>query len=728
MIPSTGNYLLTIKDDTGRIIDGLNKVSNLALSTYINNTTESNSNPNIPPILYNHFIGDLTQYPEFTTSLPGTIYFIEFWNRGNNGLKIQTAKPTSNQNRSFPNQPYKYSNSIQEIVEWGEVTWNSDMSHFMSGAFNVILTASDIPDFSNVTDMSYMFSYAEKFNGNIGSWDTSKVIDMKHMFEGARIFNQPIGNWNTSNVENMSYMFSTGSTTYSNHPIFNQNISTKVVTLNGSTYTAWDTSKVKKMHSMFNYAIKFDQPIGNWNTSVVEDMSGMFFGAELFNNYIGDWNTAEVTNMSSMFTFAKIFNQDISTKTATLNGNTYTAWNTGKVTDMNRMFESSEKFDKYIGNWNTSKVEDMSRMFYNTISFNQDISTKIITQNNITYTAWDTYNVKDMSSMFFQAMVFNQPIVNWNTSAVIDMSGMFHNASVFNKNISTKEISLNNLVYNAWNTSIVIDMNNMFNGTSDFNQDIGNWNVENVTNMNRMFQDAIAFQSNLSNWNVSRVKDMTRMFDGAINFTSNLGRWNIAGIVEYFPPTGLSGITGLFNMLNNSGLTCTDFTNTLIGWANNTDILNKSLNLNNVGRYNLSGILEPRGYSTLGKSAFNTLISNNWTILSAIEDTNCATTVCTKPPTMDMIERTVAPSIIISLLNDNSETNKRNLNYNDSYNSFFTLKKGFVLPRSTNESQFVTGTLPEGLIYYDTTESCIKMYSRINGELKWKCISATCND
>jgi hypothetical protein len=39
-------------------------------------------------------------------------------------------------------------------------------------------------------------------------------------------------------------------------------------------------------------------------------------------------------------------------------------------------------------------------MFYQS-SFNEDIGTKVVTVNGITYTAWDTLNVTDMNFMFW---------------------------------------------------------------------------------------------------------------------------------------------------------------------------------------------------------------------------------------------------------------------------------------------------------------------------------------
>ncbi|WP_434343985.1 BspA family leucine-rich repeat surface protein [Mycoplasma sp. 06067-C1-B144P-99-0482-3] len=84
----------------------------------------------------------------------------------------------------------------------------------------------------------------------------------------------------------------------------------------------WDTSNVTNMRSMFIYAEKFNQPIGNWNTSNVTNMKRMFYGAKNFNQPIGNWDTSNVTNMEFMFYRADAFNQDISN----WNVNNVTKW------------------------------------------------------------------------------------------------------------------------------------------------------------------------------------------------------------------------------------------------------------------------------------------------------------------------------------------------------------------------------------------------------------------
>src|SRR5574344_360560 len=86
-------------------------------------------------------------------------------------------------------------------------------------------------DVSQITDMSYMFSYSG-FNGDVSNWNTSNVTNMQGMFSRAIEFNQPLN---------------------------------------------FDTSNVTSMESMFCYASAFNQPLNNWNTSNVTDMSYMFY-------------------------------------------------------------------------------------------------------------------------------------------------------------------------------------------------------------------------------------------------------------------------------------------------------------------------------------------------------------------------------------------------------------------------------------------------------------------
>ncbi|WP_434325789.1 BspA family leucine-rich repeat surface protein [Mycoplasma leachii] len=102
-------------------------------------------------------------------------------------------------------------------------------------------------DTSNITNMSVMFSVAEKFNQDISKWNTSNVTDISSMFTGAQKFNQDISSWDVSNVTNMHSMFYEAKN-------FNQNLS------------SWDASRVINMNGMFYGAKSFNQDLSNWDT------------------------------------------------------------------------------------------------------------------------------------------------------------------------------------------------------------------------------------------------------------------------------------------------------------------------------------------------------------------------------------------------------------------------------------------------------------------------------
>lgn len=272
---------------------------------------------------------------------------------------------------------------IMTIEQWGDIQWTS-MNGAFAGAENLVSNATDVPDLSMVTDMSGMFSYARKFNGDskINTWNVSNVTNMFGMFGGASKFNRYIGGWNTSNVTNMSEMFF-GAT------IFNQDIG------------SWNTSSVTTMRAMFHTALKFNQNLNSWNVSNVTDMAGLFAYARKFNGNVSSWNVSNVTDMYGMFGGSSVFNQDIS------------GWNVANVTSMRSMFNGATVFNQDLSSWNTGKVTNMRKMFRTAMRFNSDIG------------GWNVSMVRDMKEMFSYANRFDQDLGNWDVSSVLNMSGMF---------------------------------------------------------------------------------------------------------------------------------------------------------------------------------------------------------------------------------------------------------------------------------------------------------------
>jgi surface protein len=277
-----------------------------------------------------------------------------------------------------------------DIKQWGTIEWTS-MENAFKGCENLIVSATDAPNLSNVNNLSSMFYRAEVLNSDLNNWDVSNVDTMELMFAFTDVFNGDISNWDVSNVVNMRSMFN-------NAKAFNGDLS------------GWDVSSANNMILMFRDTDDFNSDISNWDVSNVNTMAGMFNGAHTFNNNIGNWDVSNVTDLSSMFVFARDFNQDIS------------QWDVSNVTDIEFMFFGAWDFNQDISSWNVSSVTDMDGVFKSTQSFNQDLSN------------WDVSNVATMKQMFLSASVYDQDLGGWDVSSVVDMEDMLAECGLSQEN------------------------------------------------------------------------------------------------------------------------------------------------------------------------------------------------------------------------------------------------------------------------------------------------------
>ncbi len=352
-----------------------------------------------------------------------------------------------------------------------------------------------------------------------------------------------------------------------------------------------DLDNVTSLNKMFKDAISFDGNISNWDLKNITSMEMLFSGASSFNEDISSWNVENVSNMGGMFQNATSFNQDLS------------SWNVGNVIQMNDMFGSASSFNEDISSWNVENVSNMGGMFQNATSFNQDLS------------SWNVGNVIQMNDMFGSASAFNQDLSSWNVSKVDNMSGMFENAISYNGDVST------------WNTGNVTNMNYMFSEASSFNQNLSSWNVGNVINMADMFYEAISFNQDISSWDVSKVVDLSYMFEKATAFNGDVSSWNISSVTSlrkmFYKASSfnqdlsswdLVSVTNIEDFFKDSGLTKTNYDNTLIGWAENAN-MPSDLDLGTV----------PSEYCN-GAAAKDYLIANlGWTIVD--DGKNCPETL-----------------------------------------------------------------------------------------------------
>ena len=223
-----------------------------------------------------------------------------------------------------------------------------------------------ILDTSEVTDMSYMFSYVPLYEIDMSNFDTSNATDMSYMFyESLRVGAKGVdlGNFDTRKVTNMSYMFyyicywSRGK---------------------GPNLSSFDTSNVTDMSYMFYKCMCGGYlDVRNFDTRNVKNMACMFYGCTQSYIDVSNFDTRNVTSMASMFSSASITCLDVS------------SFDTSNVTTMFNMFGDSSIISVDVSSFDTSNVTNMEYMFDNC---------KELTSLDLSN--FDTSNVTNMGSMF----------------------------------------------------------------------------------------------------------------------------------------------------------------------------------------------------------------------------------------------------------------------------------------------------------------------------------------
>jgi surface protein len=485
----------------------------------------------------------------------------------------------------FNNSPDRF--KITNISQWGGLKLSSAAGQFFGCDRLTLNNISDTPHlyYSNVNGLSgptlsAIFRSCSLITSisRLDQWDTSKIDIMGQAFYAANKFNQNIGSWNTGNATSMANIFS-GPAIIITHS-FNNGGSDSIKN--------WDTSRVTTFSQTFLYNPNFNQPIGSWNVSSASILDFMFYYASGFNQSINNWNTSNAASMTSIFYSASSFNQPLNN------------WNTSKITNMSTLFYEARNFNQDIGSWDVSKVTNFSFMFGAiqptptiTSSFNNGGSPSI---NN-----WNVSSASNMSAMFQSQINFNQPIGSWSMGNVTDTSYMLNVAG----NTRFAGGTFNQPIGN-WNLSKVTNAQFMMNGQALFDQNIGNWDLSKLVTASGMFKmlgspyPSAIFNNggsdSIRNWSMISASLINTMFENTYGFNQPVDNWNVSNV------TNASSFMGTKSNLNYS---TANYDALLIGWASRPVKPNIAISFNSIT------------YSAAASASRAILRSapNNWTIV-----------------------------------------------------------------------------------------------------------------
>ncbi|BFP42056.1 hypothetical protein FGF1_29010 [Flavobacteriaceae bacterium GF1] len=506
---------------------------------------------------------------------------------------------------------------LLSVDQWGDINWTT-MAGAFYGCSNLEAKASDVPDLSNVTDMSNMFNSASAFDGNLGAWDLGQLTNGTGMLNGSGLsednWDATLIGWHGQGLTNTATIGASGlvyckafaeRAAMTNFSFTGDNLGTTppkaecreaILQLDtGSTDTTLEVSLVDNGSDGCGVSLSLSK--------------SSFTTADLGANTV----TLTVTNGSTTST--------CQATVTVVNPETFvTTWSTSRTgpSDSNSItIPATGTYDVDLGNdgdydltdqsgsitidvtaygytsgeiqvalRNASGTGGLTRINFN----NRGDKRKLLSVDNWgSSIAWSTMesafwgcsnlqinatdapnlgNVTNMSSMFRGCISLTgaKGFSHWDTGNVTDMAEMFMSASVFNGDL------------NGWNTGNVTDMSNMFALTNVFNQDLNSWDTSGVLDMRGMFSSS-GFNGEIGMWNTSSVTTMSSMFAAAKSFNGDISGWNTSSVTnmgylfqfaEAFDRSlgawDMSNVTAGREMLYLAGLSPASWDATIIGW------------------------------------------------------------------------------------------------------------------------------------------------------------------
>lgn len=276
--------------------------------------------------------------------------------------------------------------------------WNTsgveDMTSMFGGVTDSGLSMIKDWNVSNVTSMSSMFDSCPNLAElDLSNWDTQALENTAKMFNGDKLLNEDtLKGYESLVTDRTTFMRSMFAST-----------GFRIIDL-----SRYDTSNVTDFSGIFQGTSKLQKIIGTFDASLAVDMSNLFNGSAIVDFYglnIADWDTSKVKKMSSMFQSTSITNFDF------LKG-----WNTSVLTDLNSTFSRNTKVKTIpLDKWDVTSATTMYGMFWNASSLKKLNFSKWNTPNvknfyamlnstssleSVDLSGLDTTNATDMNYFF----------------------------------------------------------------------------------------------------------------------------------------------------------------------------------------------------------------------------------------------------------------------------------------------------------------------------------------